>query len=59
LAKKLIEITNVPVIGPSVWDFEDIEKLREMGAKAVSFGSVFMCHPWRPTLYVRRDKKTL
>ena len=58
LAKKLIEMTRVPVIGPSVWDFEDIAKLRAMGAKAVSFGSVFLCHPWRPTLFVKKDKRT-
>ncbi|OHA99652.1 MAG: hypothetical protein A3G47_00475 [Candidatus Zambryskibacteria bacterium RIFCSPLOWO2_12_FULL_39_45] len=57
LVKKLAELTTIPVIGPSVWDFDDLEKVRSFGAKAVSFGSVFLCHPWRPTLYVRKEQK--
>lgn len=57
LVKELSEMTRIPVIGPSVWDFEDIAKLRDLGAKAISFGSVFLKYPWRPTLFVRRDKK--
>ncbi len=48
---------DIPVIGPSVWDFEDIEKLREMGAKAISFGSIFLRYPWRPTMFVKKDMK--
>lgn len=48
---------SVPVIGPSVWDFEDIQELRELGSKAISFGSVFIPYPWRPTLFVRRDMR--
>ena len=55
LVEKLAGMTSVPVIGPSVWDFEDIVKLRAMGAKAISFGSVFLCYPWRPTCFVRKD----
>lgn len=47
----------IPVIGPSVWDFEDIEQLRNIGAKAISFGSIFLRYPWRPTLFVRKDMK--
>ena len=57
LVKKLAELTTIPVIGPSVWDFDDLEKVRSLGAKAVSFGSIFMCHPWRPTLYVLKERK--
>jgi dihydroorotate dehydrogenase (NAD+) catalytic subunit len=57
LVKRLVELTDIPVIGPSVWDFEDIEKLRGLGAEAISFGSVFLKYPWRPTMFVRRDKK--
>ena len=56
-AEKLQSMTNIPVIAPSVWDFEDLAKLRAKGFKAFSFGSVFLCHPWRPTLYVKKDKK--
>jgi len=54
-AEELMTITDIPFIAPSVWDFEDIEKLRDAGFEAFSFGSVFMPFPWRPTLYVRKD----
>jgi len=59
LVKDLVSLTSIPVIGPSVWKFEDIEKLREIGAKAISFGSVHFRFPWgcRPTMYVRKDMK--
>lgn len=57
MVEQLVKLTSVPVIGPSVWNFDDINALRQLGAKAVSFGSVFLCHPWRPTLFVRRDMK--
>ncbi len=57
LVKKLSSLTTIPVIGPGVWEFEDLAKLRGHGAKAISFGSIFMRYPWRPTLYVRHDKK--
>lgn len=57
LVKRLTELTAIPVIGPSVWDFKDLKMVRECGAQAVSFGSVFMFHPWRPTKYVEREQK--
>ncbi|MCK5475468.1 MAG: hypothetical protein KAI71_02710 [Candidatus Pacebacteria bacterium] len=57
LVKKLVKITSIPVIGPSVWEFEDIGKLRDMGAGAVSFGSIFLTHPLRATKFVRKDMK--
>jgi len=56
LVKRFANLTDIPVIGPSIWNFEDIEKLRRLGAKAISFGSVFLRYPWRPTLFVRKDK---
>src|SRR3990167_7586005 len=59
LVKKLTELTTIPVIGPSVWNFDDLGKIRGLGAKAISFGSIFMCHPWRPTLYVRKELKQM
>ena len=46
--------SKIPVIGPSVWNYEDIHKVTNHGAKAVSFGSVFVKYPWRPTLFVNR-----
>jgi dihydroorotate dehydrogenase (NAD+) catalytic subunit len=58
LLKKIVAMdTGVPVIGPSIWDYEDIAAVRKLGAKAVSFGSIFLGMPWRPTLFVRRDMK--
>lgn len=57
LVEKLVGLTSIPVIGPSIWEFDDIEVLRRLGAKAISFGSIFLRYPWRPTLFVRKDKK--
>lgn len=54
MVEELAIATNIPVIGPSVWEYEDIQRVTDKGAKAVSFGSVFVRHPWRPTAYVRR-----
>ncbi|MBN2198171.1 hypothetical protein JW698_03240 [Candidatus Wolfebacteria bacterium] len=56
LVRQITDITDIPVIGPSVWDFGDMERIRMMGAKAVSFGSVFLKYPWRPTLFVKKEK---
>ena len=53
--QRLIDSTNIPVIAPSIWEYEDIAKVRAMGAKAVSFGSLFLRYPWRPTKFVKRD----
>ena len=46
--------TDMPVVGASPWEYEDIQKLFDLGVGAVSFGSLFLWHPWRPTHYVRR-----
>lgn len=56
-ALEMQSMTDIPVIAPSIWDYDDIAKLHDEGIKAFSFGSVFLCHPWRPTLYVRRYQK--
>lgn len=56
-AEQLQSMTDVPVIAPSVWDYNDIEFLRVREFRAISFGSVFLRYPWRPTLYVRRYRK--
>lgn len=53
--RRLVAIGKVPVIGPGVWEYGDIAKLRAMGARAISFGSIFLRYPWRPTQFVRRD----
>jgi len=56
LVEQLKTLTKVPVIGPSVWDYEDIERLRKRGADAIGFGSIFLSHPTRPTSFIRRDQ---
>jgi len=56
MVRNITDFTCIPVIGPSVWEYEDLRRIRDFGAKAVSFGSVFR-YPWRPTLYVRREIK--
>jgi len=54
MVEELSIASKIPVIGPSVWDYEDIRRVTDKGAKAISFGSVFVRYPWRPTLFVRR-----
>ena len=47
----------LPVIGPSVMEFEDMEKLRSFGAKAISFGAIHLRTPWKPTTIVQKEMK--
>lgn len=54
MVHELSKASTIPIIGPSIWDYDDIQKVIDHGASAVSFGSVFVFHPWRPTRYVRR-----
>ena len=54
MLEDLAGATKTPIIGPSIWEYRDMEKLRGLGAKAISFGSVFIRYPWRPTLFVRK-----
>ena len=46
---------SMPVIGSSVMEFEDIARLRDLGASAVSFGAIHLRTPWKPTSLVIRD----
>lgn len=46
--------TMTPVIGPCIWDYEDMILLARLGASAFQFGTIFMLQPWRPSAYVRR-----
>lgn len=55
--RQLTEHSDIPVIGPSVWAYEDIGQLRDNGASAISFGSVFLRYPHRVTDWVRRDRR--
>ena len=47
--------SSIPVIGSAIWDFDDLARVRAAGAKAISFGSVFMPYPWRPASFVRKE----
>ena len=58
LVDRLNGVTDIPVIGPGVWNFEDIRIMREnLRVKAIGFGSVFVPKPLCPTGCVRRDIK--
>ncbi len=57
MVQELAQNTSIPVIGPGIWDFEDLGRLRKLGAKALSFGSLFVNSPWKPTAFIRRDQK--
>ena len=57
MVEDLSKKSSTPVIGPGVWEFEDLDRLRQLGAKALSFGSIFMRYPWRPTDFVKRDRE--
>lgn len=56
MIQELVKASEVPVIGPGVWTFDDIARLRQEGASAIGFGSIFLRYPWRPTAYVKRDR---
>lgn len=58
MVRELSRETNIPVIGPSIWEYEDFWQLRARGASAIHFGTIFF-HPWKPTSYIKRFKKEL
>ena len=45
----------LPVIAPGIMSFDDLAKVRRMGAKAASFGACFLRSPTLPTQIVMRD----
>lgn len=56
LIDRLKGVTSIPIIGPGVWDFANIQTLREtFRVEAISFGSVFIPFPWWPTWAVKQD----
>lgn len=57
MVEELAKNTRIPVIAPSLWDYSDLQKVFDLGAKAASFGSVFISYPWRPTRFVKRWQK--
>lgn len=58
LVSRLSGLTDIPVIGPSVWNYSDMAEVRKRGAQAIGFGSIFLRHPCRPTSFVRKEQKT-
>jgi dihydroorotate dehydrogenase len=58
LVSRLSELTDIPVIGPSVWNYCDLAEVRKRGARAIGLGSIFLRYPWRPTSFVRKEQKT-
>ncbi len=53
--KALADTGYLPVIAPSVMEYDDIAYLRRIGAKAESFGTIHMRKPWLATQIVERD----
>jgi dihydroorotate dehydrogenase len=46
---------SLPVIGPSVMEFEDLVRVRRLGARAVSFGAIHLRNPCKPTTIVEKE----
>jgi len=45
----------LPIIWPSVMNIEDVKFVRQLGARAVSFGAIHFRTPWKPTSIVRKE----
>jgi len=52
---ELAEQDSLPVIGPSVMEYDDLGRVRRLGASAVSFGAIHLLTPWKPTAIVRKE----
>lgn len=57
MVEELAALDAAAVIGPSVMSFDDVEKVRERGAKAISFGAIHLRRPWAPTSIVIEDQR--
>ncbi len=55
--KELSEQRKLPVIAPSIMGFDDLARVRALGASAVSFGAIHLLKPWAPTSIVERDMR--
>jgi dihydroorotate dehydrogenase len=49
LVRRISQLTSVPIIAPDIWEYKDIHQAMMCGAKACSFGSLFLRHPLRPS----------
>jgi dihydroorotate dehydrogenase len=45
----------LPVIGPDIMEYEDLERVRKLGASAISFGAIHLQTPWKPTAIVEKE----
>lgn len=52
----LARLGALPVIGPGIMEFEDMNRVRKLGAQAVSFGAIHLRTPWKPTQFVRKER---
>jgi len=53
-----LERLGVPVAWPSVWELNDIAEMRKRGKiSTVSFGSVYICHPFRTDKIIEQDRE--
>ena len=51
-----MEKFGVAVAWPSIWESDDLEKMRVLGkAITISFGSVILCHPFRADKMMNQD----
>ena len=57
-ASKLATQGALPVIAPSIMQYEDMARVRDFGAKAVSFGAIHLRTPWNPTVIVKKEKNS-
>lgn len=48
---------GIPVIAPSVMNYDDVINVRMLGAKAVSFGAIHLRTPWEPTQIVEHERR--
>lgn len=55
MIEELAQSTTIPVIGSSIWEYQDLARVRSLGAKAIGFGSIFLRYPWRPTSFIKRE----
>lgn len=56
---ELCRLGALPVIAPSVTDFDSVQYMWELGAGAIGFGSIFLRTPWRPTAIVKKEMALL
>lgn len=53
----LVKQASLPVIGPSVMDHADVDRVFTLGARAVSFGAIHLRTPWKPTSIVMSEQR--